>query len=48
MWVATASLLAAFDIECLQDEKGQDVFPEAIFNDGIARYVNYLKFHAPS
>lgn len=46
MWVATASLLAAFNIECLKDETGQDVFPEAIFNDGIARYVNYLESRA--
>ena len=37
LWIVTATLLAAFDIEALKDDKGRDIVPDAVFTEAITR-----------
>lgn len=37
LWIAFASVLAAFDLRKAKDENGEEVTPECIFDDGFTR-----------
>jgi len=44
VWIAIASLIAAFDITKAVDENEEAIEPSQDYSSGLAVYVSYAKF----
>lgn len=42
LWIAFASVLAAFDLRKAKGENGEEVTPECVFDDGFTRSVSMI------